>query len=118
LLAGCALLALPLLAAEPETEAAAAAEADYRERVQAIMRDAYLSRALDRSGDALVAVERADGSVMVDLQGTFQHAMLVRVNPDGTHEMQCHDRIEPAAEFLAGGADARLTGSEEHAHER
>mgnify|MGYP005850048551 CR=1 FL=1 len=111
----CALLivtsALP--AAEPMPEAQAA----YRERVQVIMRDAKLSHALKRSGEGLVAEQHADGTVMVDLQGRFQHAMLARVNADGTVEMQCHDQLRPAAEFLAGGRDAALTGHEGHEHE-
>lgn len=102
-----------LPAAEPMPEAQAA----YRERVQAIMRDATLSRALNRSGEGLVVEQHADGTVMVDLQGGFQHAMLARVNADGMVEMQCHDQLRPAAEFLAGGADAGLTGHEGHDHE-
>ena len=114
-LALCALFigtsALP--AAEPMPEAQAA----YRERVQAIMRDATLSRALKRSDEGLVAEQHADGTVMVDLQGRFQHAMLARVNADGTVEVQCHDQLRPAAEFLAGGRDAGLTGYEGHEHE-
>ena len=114
-LALCAFLigtsALP--AAEPMPEAQAA----YRERVQSIMRDATLSRALKRSGEGLVVEQHADGTVMVDLQGRFQHAVLARVNADGTVEMQCHDQLRPAAEFLAGGGDAGLTGYEGHEHE-
>jgi len=102
-----------LRAAEPMPEAQAA----YRERVQAIMRDAKLSRALKRSGEGLVAEQHADGTVMVDLQGRFQHAILARVNADGRVEVQCHDQLRPAVEFLAGGGDAGLTGHEGHDHE-
>ena len=104
-----------LRAAEPMPEAQA--QAAYRERVQSIMRDAKLSRALKRSGEGLVAEQHADGTVMVDLQGRFQHAVVARVNADGTIEMQCHDQLRPAAEFLAGGGDAGLTGYEGHEHE-
>jgi hypothetical protein len=43
----------------------------------------------------------ARGGQSVDLQGAFQHAVIVRRNPDGTHSLICTDSIDQATEFLA-----------------
>ncbi len=112
------LLASPLVWAEtPPSGDADAERAAYRERVQSVMRDAYLSQALDRSGDRVVMSKGADGTVMMDLQGGFQHAMLVRVNADGEIETQCHSDLESAAKFLAGGGEALTESTGSHSHE-
>jgi hypothetical protein len=41
------------------------------------------------------------GTQLVDLQGGFQHAVIVRRNADGTHSVICTDSIDQATEFLA-----------------
>jgi hypothetical protein len=41
------------------------------------------------------------GGQFLDLQGGFQHAVIARRNPDGTHSIICTDSIDQATEFLA-----------------
>jgi len=49
----------------------------------------------------------AHGGVRVDLQGGFQHAIMVQVNPDGTSTFVCTDSIDTATEFLTRGTPVK-----------
>ena len=52
------------------------------------------------SQDLPVTVD-AMGGQKVDIGVGFQHAAIVRKNPDGTHSIICTDSIEGATDFLA-----------------
>jgi hypothetical protein len=55
---------------------------------------------LNQSTDGLVQVQRADGSVSMDLQGRFQNVMLARKEDDGTISQACVDNVADAAAFF------------------
>jgi hypothetical protein len=55
---------------------------------------------LNQSTDGLVEVQRADGSVSMDLQGRFQNVMLARKEDDGTVSQACVDNVVDAAAFF------------------
>lgn len=57
-----------------------------------------MGKMLNRSGR--LPVRDAPGGIRVDLQGGYQHAVMVEVNPDGTHTFVCTDSIDTATEFL------------------
>jgi hypothetical protein len=59
-----------------------------------------MKQLLDQSTDGLVQVQRADGSVSMDLQGRFQNVMLARKEDDGTISQACVDNVEDAAAFF------------------
>ncbi len=61
-----------------------------------------LGQMLRRPERGLTAT-RAYGGVRVDLQGGFQHAVMVQVNPDGTRTFVCTDSIDTATDFLTRG---------------
>jgi len=69
-----------------------------------------LKRMLNRSTDALVEVQHADGSVSMDHDGRFQNAAVARVNEDGSLTQSCVDSPEAAAAFF--GLDPKLLGVE------
>jgi len=48
--------------------------------------------------------------VSVDLQGGFHHAVIARVNPDGTHTLICTDSIDTATEFITNGSPVNADG--------
>lgn len=50
---------------------------------------AALAAALDRSEEGIYDVYLPDGSVMRDLQGRFQHALVAKVAPDGGLRYRC-----------------------------
>lgn len=55
---------------------------------------AALAAALDRSQEGLFDVVLPDGTVMRDLQGRFQNAVVVRRGPDGTLTYDCVTNVE------------------------
>jgi hypothetical protein len=58
------------------------------EEQRAAMR-AALAALVNDSDQGLVEVTLPDGSVMLDLQGRFQEALVVLVAPDGTRRYEC-----------------------------
>jgi len=68
-----------------------------------------LGHALRRSANGLPTTS-ANGVTSVDLQGGFQHATMVQVNPDGTHTFICTDSIDTATEFLTNGTPVNADG--------
>jgi len=66
------------------------------EEQRAAMRTA-LAALVNDSGEGLVEVRLPDGSVVMDLQGRFQEAVVVQVTPDGTRHMQCIGSVPDAA---------------------
>jgi hypothetical protein len=54
-----------------------------------------------RRSQGLAVTSDANGGQKVDLQGGFQHAVIVQKNPDGTHSFTCTDSIDHATEFFA-----------------
>ncbi len=61
-----------------------------------------LGQMLRRPEHGLTATS-AYGGMRVDLQGGFQHVVMVQVNPDGTHTFVCTDSIDTATDFLTRG---------------
>lgn len=61
-----------------------------------------LAKALTRSTDGLQVFELANGGKGVHLDGRFQHALMVRVKPDGSIETVCTSRSHEAGKFLKG----------------
>jgi hypothetical protein len=61
-----------------------------------------LGQMLRRPKEGLSATS-VSGGTRVDLQGGFQHAVMVQVNPDGTQTLICTDSIDTATEFLTRG---------------
>lgn len=57
---------------------------------------AVLAALLDRSEEGLYEVVLPDGSVGVDLQGRFHHAIVVRVAPDGSLQHGCVADVDAA----------------------
>ncbi len=66
------------------------------EEQRAAMRTA-LAALVNDSGEGLVEVRLPDGSVVMDLQGRFQEAVVLQVAPDGTRHMQCIGSLPDAA---------------------
>ena len=70
---------------------------------------APLAKALTRSIEGLRVFELENGGKGVHLDGRFQHALVVRVKPDGSLETVCTNHLHAAEKFLQGksaGADA------------
>jgi len=70
---------------------------------------APLAKALNRSAEGLRVFELENGGKGVHLDGRFQHALVVRVKPDGSLETVCTNHSRAAEKFLQGksaGADA------------
>jgi hypothetical protein len=63
---------------------------------------AALSKNLSRPTESLQVVTRANGSKMIDLQDTFQEAVMVRKTAAGKLEAACTNNIEDAKKFLNG----------------
>ena len=63
---------------------------------------APLARALTRSTEGLRVFELANGGKGVHLDGRFQHALMVRVRPDGSLETVCTNHSHEAENFLKG----------------
>jgi hypothetical protein len=70
---------------------------------------APLAKALTRSTEGLRVFELENGGTGVHLGGRFQHALMVRVKPDGSLETVCTSHSHAAEKFIRGmssGADA------------
>ena len=68
-----------------------------------------LAKALTRSTEGLQVFELSNGGNGVHLDGRFQHALMIRVKPDGSLESVCTNHSEAAEKFLkvrSAGADA------------
>lgn len=65
---------------------------------------APLTKALSRSAEGLRVFELPNGGKGVHLDGRFQHALMVRMNPDGSFETVCTIHTHEAGEFLHGKA--------------
>lgn len=65
---------------------------------------------LNKSSQGLVAEQKPDGSVEMDLQGRFQNVTVARENTDGTVSTSCVDNPKAAAAFY--GIDPKLIESE------
>ena len=69
---------------------------------------APLAKALTRSTEGLRVFELSNGGMGVHLDGRFQHALMVRVKPDGSLETVCTNHSHEAEDFIHGksaGAD-------------
>ena len=106
----------PASALEPATAAVVPGESaammvfvdpETGERVSRPMTEAQRQMArsvqVDRSSEGLEVVRRPDGSIVVDLQGRFQHTAVARRGPDGSVQLDCDTDAEP----LGQGAAAR-----------
>lgn len=67
---------------------------------------AGLKQMVNQSTEGLVQVQRADGSVSMDLEGRFQNVTLARVNKDGRVSQSCVDNPQAAGAFF--GIDPKL----------
>jgi hypothetical protein len=67
-----------------------------------------LKELANQSTDGLQAVQHADGTVSMDLQGHFQNVALAKRNEDGTVSQSCIDNPEAGAAFF--GIDPQLVG--------
>lgn len=66
------------------------------EEQRAAMR-AALAALVNDSDEGLVEVTLPDGSVMLDLRGRFQEALVVLMAPDGTRRYECVSSVPGAA---------------------
>jgi hypothetical protein len=67
-----------------------------------------LKKMVNKSAEGLKEVQRADGSVSMDLEDRFQHVVVAREREDGTLSMSCVDTPRSAA--AATGIDPKLLG--------
>lgn len=82
---------------EPDTAEVSAAE----EAPQASSHRPVLTLSpLNRSIKGLQSSTAADGTMKVDLDGRFQHTLVLRVAPDGSRSIECIDSAEEEAELL------------------
>jgi hypothetical protein len=65
---------------------------------------AGMSHLFSRAITAKDVTEYADGTISVDLSGSFQNVYLARLNPDGSVGQACVDNAAAAYDFLAGNA--------------
>lgn len=63
---------------------------------------AALQHMLSRESENLVPVQREDGSIYIDLQETFQEAVMASVSPKGKVTLRCVNDAAQAARILAG----------------
>ena len=69
-----------------------------------------LANALNRSTEGLPVFELSNGGRGMHLQGRFQHALVVRMKPDGSFETVCVNHSHEAENFLkrtSAAADAQ-----------
>jgi uncharacterized membrane protein YdfJ with MMPL/SSD domain len=59
-----------------------------------------IKQLVNQSTEGLVQVQRADGSVSMNLQGRFQNVLLAKKESDGTISQACVDNPEEAAAFF------------------
>jgi hypothetical protein len=63
---------------------------------------APLAKALTRSAEGLQVFELENGGMGVHLGGRYQHALMVRVKPDGSFETVCTNHEHVAEKFMRG----------------
>jgi len=63
---------------------------------------------INESTKGLVPVQRADGSVSMDLQGRFQNVTVAKKEADGSVSQSCVNNLDAAAAFF--GIDRQLLG--------
>jgi len=69
-----------------------------------------LAKALTRSAEGLQVFELESGGTGVHLDGSYQHALMVRMKPDGSIETVCTNHSHEAEQFLKGKtAEAKPT---------
>jgi hypothetical protein len=71
-----------------DTPAAAAARRAASSEQQALQQE--LANAVSESSEGLKRVQRADGVVMVDLEGRFMSVAIATPSEDGGHAISCH----------------------------
>jgi hypothetical protein len=59
-----------------------------------------LSQSLRRPSKGLLVTSDAQGGMTADLQGGFQHAVMVEKNADGSYTFVCTDSADTATEFF------------------
>ncbi|HKQ96352.1 MAG TPA: hypothetical protein VJV75_00610 [Candidatus Polarisedimenticolia bacterium] len=69
---------------------------------EAQMLAASLSHMLSHEGEGLTPVQLPDGTIVIDLQDTFQEAVMASVNPKGKVTLRCVSDAAQAAKILAG----------------
>ena len=69
---------------------------------EAAMLATALSHYLSREADGLTPFQLPDGTYAVDLQDSFQEAVMASVNPRGGATLRCVDNYAQAARILAG----------------
>jgi hypothetical protein len=65
---------------------------------------AGMSQLFSRAITAQDVTQYADGTISVDLSGSFQNVYLARLNPDGSVGQACVDNAAAAYEFFAANA--------------
>lgn len=65
---------------------------------------AGMSHLFSRAITAKDVAQYADGTISVDLSGSFQNVYLARLNPDGSVGQACVDNAAAAYEFFAANA--------------
>ena len=71
---------------------------------------APIAKALTRSAEGLQVFELESGGTGVHLDGSYQHALMVRMKPDGSIETVCTNHSHEAEQFLKGKtAEAKPT---------
>jgi len=73
-----------------------------------------LTKALARTTEGLQVFELSNGGKGVHLDGRFQHALMVRVKPDGSLETVCTSHSHAAEKFM----QARPTGVDEEPRDK
>lgn len=74
---------------------------------------ANIKQLVNQSTDGLKAVQHADGSISMDLQGHFQSMVVTKRNENGEWVMSCVDNRAAAAAFF--GIDPELVGVQKDA---
>lgn len=62
------------------------------------------------TSSAGLAEQQMPTSVMVQLHGHFEQAVVARRNADGTISTECHDELQSAEAFMQGGATSSHPG--------
>ena len=72
-----------------------------------------LERALDRTGTNATVTELPNGTIKIELNETFQHVALARVNERGEIETLCTEHAHDVHRFMHGEpSNARITVGE------
>lgn len=72
-----------------------------------------LERALDRTGEHVTLTELPDGTIKIELNDTFQHVALARINEQGEIETLCTEHAHGVHRFMQGEpSSARITVGE------